>query len=236
MSNTGATGAGVGGAGVPAGAFGAAVPGVRNAKQRWSAVQVPVQERESALPEAVAVEKWQRIYALFGAGGTSEAQQDAMYLAVLVYFVKNGCSPSGDYKRPIRTSDGREAMSGDVVRVTGKLEGEIRQFLRAHEKKSVEALKYSASPAQDPYLAALAEKYGITEGRVYLLADWLKDSPYLMGDEVRVYEDARRARIRDAQVRRMGQPSDSIAVGLEAASVPQTGAVVPEVGVRSSLF
>jgi len=174
--------------------------GTKTGLERWSSVVVPEQPTETAMDKAVADGKWSQIYALAGASGESE--RDGVYAAVLAYFTKNGTSPEGNYKHPVSMPNGKKLPAGEIVKITGKLDGEIRQFVRADLRKAYECVKNLPALKTDPYLLAEAERWGISGGRVYLLADFLSKCPFFVGDEDRVYESVRSSRISDAAERR----------------------------------
>lgn len=197
---------------------------VKSAKDRWGAVSVPVQETETALPLEEAQAKWQSIYRLFDA--KDDSAKDGVFAAVNLYCLKNGTSPSGPYKRPIKAPNGVEVSAGAFTNVTGSLPGEIRAFMRADMQKSYECLKNVPAARQDPYVLSMAQRYGISEGRTYLLADWLRRCPYFIGDEDRVYEMVRNRRIADANARRreaVGLEVESAATEMKQSAEPSGG-------------
>lgn len=174
--------------------------GAVSPQQKWGSVSGVPQQREDRLPTEEADAKWNQIYQLFGAG--SEGSRDEAYLAVTLYFLTNGCSPSGKYARLARTGGGISIPVDAVVKITGRLEGEIRQFLRSHMRKSYECLKYNAAVPRDISLADKAERLGVSRDKAWLLADWLRDCEFLTGDEARVHYDLSRKLISEANARR----------------------------------
>jgi len=160
----------------------ASVP--QGAKDRWAAVPVALAVREDRLAPEEADSKWSVVNQLFGAQG--EAQFDEVYAAVTQYFLVNGCSPEGRYKRVISTAGGLSCNVGEVVKVTGVLPGEIRQFLRAHMAKSYACLKYSPA-SHDEVLRNKAESLEIPRDQAWLLADWLKECECFTPDEMRLH-------------------------------------------------
>lgn len=178
-----------------------AVPKVSD-EERWAAVSVPKQLTETMADPDVARGKWNAIYAACGV--SSEGERDGVFGAVMHYFVKNGSSPEGRYAHVVNMPNGRKLPAGVVTKITGKLEGEIRQFLRADLKKTYTCVKHLKSLKEDEYLLAEAERWGIAGGRTWLLADFLNRCPYFVGDEDRVYEDVRAKKIAAAGERRRG--------------------------------
>jgi len=175
--------------------------GGRSSIERWSSVSAVAQASEAAdtLPEAMA--KWEKIYRKFGA--RSEGEKDEAFAAVNLYFLRNGCSPFGKYNKPIRTAGGVEVLSGEVVKISGRLEGEIRQFLRGRIKDSYEFLKFNPASTDDDSLAAIAESVGVPRSSCWLLADWLGPScPFFVGNEDEVYRSLRSGKIALAAGRR----------------------------------
>jgi len=172
----------------------------RSPSERWGALRGRVQEREDRLPSTQAVSGWSRIYALFGA--TGESAQDDVFCAVNAYFAKNGCSPYGKYARNIVTTDGVSVCASDVVKITGRLEGEIRQFLRGRLKDSYDSLRISGYLTEDEDAKAMAEEKGIPRHLVHLLADWLKGCEYLTADESDIYVKVSKVNIASARERR----------------------------------
>jgi len=185
------------------------------ARDRWSAVEVVPQYSESSDEPAVAGAKWARIYRLFQANG--EAEQDAVFAAVNMYFLRNGCSPEGSYSKPIRTAGGVEVDSGDVVKITGKLEGEIRRFMRGRLEDSYNFLKYNPGVLNDDDLRARAESLGVPSRYRFLLADWLgSDCRYFVGEEADIYAGLRNSLIARAKMRKMRGSSPTVANGVVA--------------------
>jgi len=167
---------------------------------RWGAIAGVSQEREDRLPVDVATGKWQRIYNLFQA--KDEKGRDDVFAAVNAYFAINGCSPLGRYSREVKTEGGTRVSASDIVKVTGRLEGDVRQFLRARLKDSYESLKYSGYLKRDESALAKAEEKGIPRHLVHLLADWFKDCEYFTAEEADIYVKVSRATIADAKDRR----------------------------------
>lgn len=167
-------------------------------QNRWAAVGVVSQPRENADTEDEARVKWSRIYHLFEA--RTEAQQDEVFAAVNLYFLTNGCSPSGRYRKPIRAAGGVEVSSGEVVKICGRLEGEIRQFLRGRLRDSYLFLKFNQAIKDDEDLCTVAENAGVSRSMCWMLADWLgKDCKYFVGDEASVYNALRTSKIAAAR-------------------------------------
>lgn len=164
---------------------------------RWAAVNVVEQAAENADTTVQSRQKWSKIYKLFGASG--ESQQDEVFAAVNAYFLRNGASPRGKYSKPIRTAGGVEVSSGDVVKITGKLQGEIRGFLRGRLEDSYLFLKNNEAIRNDEALQAAAQNAGVSHYQCWLLADWLgRDCPFFVGDESEVYNRLRTAKIQNA--------------------------------------
>lgn len=169
--------------------------------QRWASVPVVAQAGENTDTTVQSRHKWAKIYALFGAQG--EAQMDEVFGAVNYYFLRNGASPRGKYTKPVRTAGGLEKESGEVVKITGRLEGEIRQFLRGRLEDSYLFLKHNAQIKEDPYLVTMAENAGVSREYVWLMADWLgRDCPYFVGQEADVYNILRTSKIAAASAKR----------------------------------
>jgi len=177
--------------------------GREQAAARWAAVAGVPQAREDRLPMDRAMAKWNQIYALFGAD--SEEMRDEVFLAVNMYFWANGCSPEGKYERNIRTAGGVEVGSGDVVRIVGRLPGEIRQFLRGLMKKSYECLKYSSAIREDAVMRDKAEGLGVSADYSWLLADWLKGCEFLTASEMEMQQAVAARQIGKANARRREQ-------------------------------
>lgn len=164
---------------------------------RWASVSVVPQAAESADTSLACKAKWSKIYKLFNA--SREAEQDEVFAAVNAYFLRNGASPRGKYSKPIRTAGGAEVLSGEVVKITGKLEGEIRGFLRGRLEDSYLFLKNNEGVLQDEALQAIAQNAGVPHSQCWLLADWLgRDCPYFISDEAEVYNKLRTAKIANA--------------------------------------
>jgi len=168
--------------------------------ERWSAVPAVPQQREDRLPMEEAGAKWGRIYELFGAN--SENSMDEAFAAVNLYFLVNGGSPSGKYARSVRTAGGVVVPIDSVVKVTGKLEGEIRQFLRADMRKTYNCLKYSPAVSGDRALQDKAERLGVPRHQCWILADWLRDCEYLTGEEAAIHSKLSTKLIAEANARR----------------------------------
>jgi len=164
---------------------------------RWASVSVVQQAAENADTTVQSRAKWSKIYKLFGA--SREAEQDEVFAAVNVYFLRNGASPRGKYLKPIRTAGGAEVIAGEVVKITGKLEGEIRGFLRGRLEDSYTFLKHNEAVREDEALVATAQNAGVPHTHCWLLADWLgRDCPYFIGDEAEVYNKLRVVKIANA--------------------------------------
>lgn len=200
-----------------------AVGGAQSRTDRWSRVATVPQAAENADTLEQSRHKWTKVYALLGAQG--EAQQDEVFAAVNLYFLRNGASPAGKYEKPIRTAGGTECQSGEVVKVTGRQPGEIRQFLRGRLQDSYVFLKHNPAVKDDEALAAMAENAGVGRDYSWLLADWLgRDCPYFVGAESDIYNKLRTSRIATAQEKRE----------LAQAPVDQVRANAPETKVRAA--
>jgi len=174
------------------------VAAASRAQNRWASVDVVSQPRENADTESGAKAKWSRVYNLFDA--RSESLQDEVFGAVNYYFLTNGCSPKGKYRKPIRTAAGTEVSSGEIVKITGRLEGEIRQFLRGRLRDSYMFLKHNAAIKDDDDLCTVAENAGVPRSMCWMLADWLgRDCQYFVGDEATVYNQLRTSKIAAAR-------------------------------------
>jgi len=185
---------------------------------RWASVAVVPQASEAADTVAESRQKWQKIYSLFGARGESE--QDEVFAAVNYYFLRNGGSPEGKYAKPIRTAGGVEVQAGDVVKITGRLPGEIRQFLRGRLEDSYLFLKNNGAIADDAALATAAENAGVPKRQCWLMADWLgRDCCYFVGDEAEVYNRLRTSKIAAAQAKRAAARAE---VDRVLANAPET--------------
>jgi len=173
---------------------------------RWAKVGVVPQAAENSDTTAQSQHKWGQIYQLFHARGESE--QDEVFAAVNGYFLRNGASPAGKYSKPIRTAGGAEVEAGAVVKITGRLEGEIRQFLRGRLEDSYVLLKNNPAFRDDPFLAGAAENLGVPREHCWLLADWLgRDCPYFVGQEAEIYNALRTSKIAVANKKReVSQP------------------------------
>jgi len=168
---------------------------------RWKNVAVVKQNAENADTPEQSTLKWGRIFSLFGARG--EAQQDEVFGAVNAYFLRNGASPEGKYRKPMKTAGGTEVASGEVTKITGQLEGEIRQFLRGRLLESYLLLKENPAFKEDDDLATMAENAGVPREYCWLLADWLgKDCPHFVGDEAAMYIKLRTSKIAAAAAKR----------------------------------
>lgn len=168
--------------------------------ERWSGVAAVPQQREDRLPYEEALAKWSRIYELFGA--SSESSMDEAFAAVNLYFLVNGASPSGRYARTVRTAGGTSVAVDSIVKITGKLEGEIRQFLRSDMNKTYYCLKLSPAIKADRALQDKAERLGVPRTSAWLLADWLRDCEYLTGEEAAIHGALSVKLINDANARR----------------------------------
>jgi len=169
-------------------------------EERWAAVSAVPQQREDRLPMEEARAKWSRIYEMFGA--RSEDSMDEAFAAINLYFLVNGCSPAGKYARKVRTAGGIEIPVDSVVKITGRLEGEIRQFMRADMEKTYNCLKFTPAVRQDQALQDKAERLGVPREKAWLLADWLRDCEYLTGEEAALHTSLSKMLITDANERR----------------------------------
>jgi len=174
--------------------------GRASAADHWGAVSGVPQAREDRLPIARAGQMWNAIYELFGAN--SEGSRDEAFLAVNMYFWTNGGSPAGKYARDITTGGGVSAPAASVVKITGTLDGEIRQFLRAFMKKSYEAMRYSPAVRADAVMADKAETLGVPRSKSYLLADWLRGCEYMTPEEAGLQAAVAEKLIKKANERR----------------------------------
>jgi len=168
--------------------------------ERWSGVPALPQQREDRLPPEDAAVMWNRIYEEFGAN--SETARDEAFAAVTLYFLVNGASPSGKYARLVRTAGGSVVPVDSIVKIIGRLEGQIRQFLRSDMKKSYACLKHTSAVKSDRALCDKAERLGVPRGAAWLLADWLRDCEYLTGEEAVIHGKLSEKLISDASVRR----------------------------------
>lgn len=170
--------------------------------QRWASVSVVRQAGENADTPEQSKMKWRKIYTLFGARGESE--QDEAFAAVNAYFLRNGASPRGKYQKPIKTAGGQSVEAGEIVKITGRLEGEIRQFLRGRLEDSYLFLKHNAAIKDDEELATIAENAGVPRDACWLLADWLgRDCPYFVGSEADTYNRLRTSKIANARAKQV---------------------------------
>jgi len=193
---------------------------------RWARTPAVPQQREDTLPEEAAVAKWQQIYNLFGA--TGESARDEVFVAVNGYMAINGASPDGRYSREIKTAGGVSVSASEVIKITGRLKGDVRQFLRGMSKKSYECLKHSAVLREDTHALARAESAGIPRHMVHLLADWLRGCEWLTAEEEDIYKVVSSRNIASAQTR----GSEKEVRGDMGNSVVE---VVPEVTSRSNV-
>jgi len=177
-----------------------AAPKMQDAAARWAGVPATPQQREDRLPPEDAGAMWNRIYEEFGANG--EGARDEVFAAVTMYFLVNGASPSGKYARHIRTAGGIMVPADTVIKIIGKLEGQIRQFLRSDMQKTYHCLKYSPAVAMDKALRDKAERLGVPRDSAWLLADWLRDCEYLTGEEAQIHGKLSEKLIAEAGVRR----------------------------------
>jgi len=188
------------------------VANAKNKAARWASVPAVPQAAESADTRAECFAKWAKIYKLFGANG--ESAQDEVFAAVNYYFLRNGASPAGKYRKPIRTAGGAEVSAGEVVKILGQQDGEIRQFLRGRLDDSYMFLRNNVTVAEDEELAARAANAGVARVYSWLLADWLgQDCPYFVGDEARVYLSLRASKLAATNVKRDargGTPEDRV--------------------------
>lgn len=201
---------------------------------RWAAVSVLPQARENADTEVEARYKWSKIYQLFSASG--ETEQDEVFAAVTAYFWKNGCSPEGKYRKPVQTAGGKEAMSGEIVKVTGKVPGEIRQFMRGRLHDSYLFLKHNRALQDDEEMATRAENAGVSRSMSWLLADWFgRDCPYFVGDEASVYNALRTSTIAVAN-RKRHVAGDEVDHVIQNAPESKISAGTPSFEASNSLF
>ena len=191
---------------------------------RWARVPVVAQASEAADTSVICASKWSRIYRLFSA--TGESAQDEVFGAVNFYFLKNGSSPRGKYSKPIRTAGGVEIDAGEVVQITGRNEGEIRQFLRGRLHDSYLFLKHNQAVGEDPDVVAKAQNAGIPRHQAWLLADWLGENcPHFVGDEATVYRSYRASTIALANQRQRtaGETEDKV-----VSNAPEARTVGPQ--------
>jgi len=182
-------------------------------QSRWASVGVVKPGRENADSAVESRTKWSKIYRLFGASG--ESQQDEVFGAVNYYFLLNGCSPHGKYSKQIQTATGAAIEAGEVVKITGRLEGEIRQFLRGRLADSYSFLKYNPAIKEDEELATMSENVGVSRSSCWMLADWLgKDCPHFVGDEATVYNHLRTSKIAAARAKAVSALPEVDRVGL----------------------
>jgi hypothetical protein len=174
--------------------------------------------------------KWAKVYALFGASG--ETQQDEVFAAVNMYFLKNGASPRGQYKKAVSTAGGQSAESGAIVAITGRMPGEIRQFLRGRLGDSYTFLKYNPAIRDDEELGVAAENCGVSRDYAWLLADWLgKDCQYFVGSEADTYNALRTSKIAAARAKRvadLGEPDRVLAMAPESKGAASAGREAPQ--------
>jgi len=168
----------------------------------WEAVGVPVQAGEDRDTREVADGKWRRIYVLFGAN--TEALYREVKLAWWVYCAKNGSSPEGKYSKPVRTASSTRAVTaGEIVAITGRTEGEVREFNRSYLEDSYRALKSNQEWRKDPELVAKAQAKSLPIEAMHLLADWFgKSCPYFTPQEAKLYVQVSGVTIADARARR----------------------------------
>lgn len=208
----------------------ASVSRTRSKVDRWSSVATLRPEAENADTPAAAVQKWSSIYKLFNAA--TEKEQDEVFAAVNLYFLRNGASPRGAYKRNIKTAGLAVAVSaGEVVKITGKLEGEIRQFLRGRLEDSYLFLKNNKAVREDEQFAAIAENAGVPRSDCWLLADWLgRDCQYFVGNESEIYNSLRSSKIALANAKARSALPQRDAVALAAPEGKMNiGAIQPRV-------
>lgn len=168
---------------------------------RWANVAVVPQAAENADTVTQSRAKWAKVYQLFGARGESE--QDEVFAAANYYFLRNGASPRGKYSKPMRTAGGVEVEAGLVVKETGRLPGEIRQFLRGRLEDSYTFLKHNPAIKDDEALVTAAANAGIEKEYCWLMADWLgRDCPYFVGKEAEYYNKLRTSKIAAAYYKR----------------------------------
>jgi hypothetical protein len=195
------------------------VKGREAERARWEKVDSTEAASERADAPDVCKARWQKVYAMFNA--TSDKAKDAAFLAVNLYFAKNGCSPAGGYTQDI-VAAGTEVPASSVVAVTGRGDGAVRKWLRGALLDSVNALKYSKACEKDPVMVAEAGEYGLSPEQAWLMADWLAPkNPYLSAEEGDVAARVRVHKISRANVGRGGAQ-----VGIKGESVggePVTG-------------
>lgn len=199
-------------------AVGAAVTSVAR-RRRWERVGAVPSEREGILPDEQAMVKWQAIYRLFSA--TTEAAQDEVFAAVTMYFLANGTSMLGDFKRSVRTAAGQVVEAGEVVKAIGRQEGELRRFMRGRFQDSYLFLKYNPAVRDDAILVEKASGVGLSRDDAWMLADWLQGCPFFVGSESVVYEEVRSGVLNRARLRRsrgdVGLPAPPALVEVEGA-------------------
>lgn len=171
---------------------------------RWEAVPEFAIASERADTEKVSNERWNVIYADFAA--TADPAKDEVFSAVNAYFAKNGSSPEGGYKRPIR-ANGKDLSADVIVKRVGTADGAIRKFLRGKLKDSTLALKHSKAIRKDPEMCAQALLYGLSPEQAWLLADWLvPKNTYLTVEEEQIATRIRTGRISTANSGRGNAP------------------------------
>jgi len=121
---------------------------------------------------------------------------------VNLYFWVNGCSPEGRYARNVRTGGGIEVPAASIVKITGVLEGEIRQFLRARMQSSYEALRFSRATRADAAMCDKAEGLGVPRDKAFLLADWLRNCEFMTPEEAGIHAALAERQIAKANRRR----------------------------------
>lgn len=179
---------------------------VARLRNRLANVRTVPQHKESIEPRGSADVKWTAIYRLFGA--STEAMQDEVFAAVNLYFLGNGTSVFGKYKRSIRTAGGVEVVAADIVKIIGQQSGLIRQFMRAKMLESYTFLKHNRAVQEDEVVLQQASEYNLERSQAWLLADWLEGCPHFVGDEDKLYSAIRARRIGRANKQRLIQGVD----------------------------
>jgi len=173
---------------------------VQTARERWSRIETPAPQSEQRKSPEYAAAKWLQIYSAFGAQG--EDAQDKAFAAVVAYFWKNGCSPEGDYSADVKSATGVAVPSGQIVKITGRLEGDIRKLLRATMKKTYDSLRYSPLVGTDEHMRDRAEEKGIPRDKCYLLLDALSGCEFFDATDKDLYDKASIRSIAESNARK----------------------------------
>lgn len=177
-------------------------PAKAGKKSRWADVRVPpAQDERSEAPDTSA-RHWAEWESKFGA--SSEAAKNEVFVATQLYLTKNGASPYGKYARSI-TANGVAVVASELITITGRGEGAIRQFMRGRLQDTVECGRTNMCFRNDDSLRGAAADYGLAPEQAWLLGDWLVPSnPWLTAEEYDIATSMRATNIKRANANQRG--------------------------------